>query len=81
MIWEVAIWVIWKVRNERIFNNVIVMWEEIVEEVKVMSWSAAEAAVMTVQQQRFLCSGIFGCALGFFSSTSVAVLGSFGWAA
>lgn len=38
MIWKVAIWVIWKVRNERIFNNVIVTWEEIVEEVKVMSW-------------------------------------------
>ena len=38
MIWEVAIWVIWKARNERIFNGVIVTWEEIVEEVKVMSW-------------------------------------------
>ena len=38
MIWEARIWVIWKVRNDRIFNNVIARWDELVEEVKVLSW-------------------------------------------
>ena len=38
MIWEVGIWVIWKARNDRIFNNVIASWDELVEEVKVLSW-------------------------------------------
>jgi len=38
MIWEARIWVIWKARNDRIFNNVIARWDELVEEVKVLSW-------------------------------------------
>lgn len=38
MIWEAGIWVLSKARNDRIFINVIVTWEEIVEEVKVMTW-------------------------------------------
>lgn len=38
LIWEAGIWVLWKARNDRIFNNVIVTWEELVEEVKVMTW-------------------------------------------
>ena len=38
MIWEVVIWVIWKARNDRIFNNENARWDELVEEVKVTSW-------------------------------------------
>ena len=38
LIWEVAIWVIWKARNGRIFNDEMALWDELVEEVKVMSW-------------------------------------------
>lgn len=38
MIWEAVIWVIWKARNECIFNNVIAGWVELVGEVKVLSW-------------------------------------------
>jgi len=32
------IWVIWKARNGRIFNDDIAMWDELVEEVKVLPW-------------------------------------------
>lgn len=38
LIWEVVIWVIWRARNGCIFNNEIYRWEELVDEVKVMSW-------------------------------------------
>jgi len=38
MIWEAVVWVIWRARNEFIFNNVILRWEELVDEVKVLSW-------------------------------------------
>jgi len=38
LIWEVVIWVIWKARNACIFNNEIARWDELVEEVNVMSW-------------------------------------------
>jgi len=38
MIWEAGIWVIWKARNDHIVNNVIARWDELVEEIKVMSW-------------------------------------------
>lgn len=37
MIWEVAVWVIWRARNEGIFNNGIARWDELVEEVMVLS--------------------------------------------
>ncbi|KEH39175.1 transmembrane protein, putative [Medicago truncatula] len=33
MIWEVTIWVLWRTRNGCIFNNEVVRWEEVVEEV------------------------------------------------
>lgn len=38
MIWQVAIWVIWKARNNHIFNAGVTMWEELVDEIKVLSW-------------------------------------------
>jgi len=38
LIWHAIIWVIWKGRNERIFNNLIKEEEELVEEIKVFSW-------------------------------------------
>lgn len=38
MIWEVTIWVLWRTRNGCIFNNEVVRWEEVVEEVNVLSW-------------------------------------------
>jgi hypothetical protein len=38
MIWQAAIWVIWRARNERIFNAVETQWEEVVDEIKVLSW-------------------------------------------
>jgi len=38
MIWQAAIWVFSKARNDRIFNNVVKGVEEIVEEIKVLSW-------------------------------------------
>ncbi|KEH36206.1 hypothetical protein MTR_3g112330 [Medicago truncatula] len=38
MIWEVVIWVLWKARNDRIFNNENAPWDELVEKVKVLSW-------------------------------------------
>ncbi|MCI50500.1 hypothetical protein A2U01_0071744, partial [Trifolium medium] len=31
-------WVVWKRRNDSVFNNVIVTVEEIVEQIKVVSW-------------------------------------------
>jgi hypothetical protein len=38
MIWEVVVWVIWRARNDRIFNDKHALWIELVEEVKVVSW-------------------------------------------
>lgn len=38
MIWHTTIWVIWKARNDRIFNEAVTTWQEVVDEVKVLSW-------------------------------------------
>lgn len=38
LIWHASVWAIWRVRNEKIFNRVIKNVDEIVEEIKVLSW-------------------------------------------
>jgi hypothetical protein len=38
VIWNAVIWIVWKMRNGRIFNNVISGIDEMVEQVKVISW-------------------------------------------
>lgn len=38
LIWHTTIWLLWKARNCHIFNNVLMELDEIVEEVKVLSW-------------------------------------------
>jgi hypothetical protein len=38
LIWLSSIWVIWKRRNEVIFNNGVVEMEELVENIKVLAW-------------------------------------------
>jgi hypothetical protein len=37
-VWNVMIWMIWKVRNGIIFNNVVVDVVELVESIKLLSW-------------------------------------------
>jgi len=34
--WHTAIWIIWKARNDRIFNNITKEVEDLVEEIKVL---------------------------------------------
>lgn len=38
LIWHATIWVIWKGINNRIFKNISKAIDEIVEEIKVLSW-------------------------------------------
>jgi hypothetical protein len=38
LIWNTFVWVVWNARNNHIFNNVTVICDELVEEVKIMSW-------------------------------------------
>jgi hypothetical protein len=38
LIWHAAVWVLWKVRNDRIFNNKLISVEEVVELIKVTAW-------------------------------------------
>jgi len=38
MIWHAIIWMIWKERNVRIFNNQVKEVDEIVDEIKAVSW-------------------------------------------
>jgi len=38
MILHAAVWIIWRVRNDHVFNNSICEVEEIVEAIKVLLW-------------------------------------------
>jgi hypothetical protein len=38
LIWCAAMWVIWNVRNGCIFNNDVVFVEDMVEQIKILSW-------------------------------------------
>jgi hypothetical protein len=38
LIWHATIWVIWKARNDRLFNNVVKEVEELVDDIQVLSW-------------------------------------------
>jgi len=38
LIWHAVVWNLWKVRNDRIFKNVVCGVEDTVEAVKVVSW-------------------------------------------
>ena len=38
LIWHATLWVIWQARNNRIFKNEFSGIEEMVEEIKVLSW-------------------------------------------
>jgi hypothetical protein len=39
LIWHSVIWVIWISRNDRIFNNNVKEVDEMVEEIKMLSWN------------------------------------------
>jgi hypothetical protein len=39
MVWHAVLWTIWKARNDRIFNNLVKDYGEIVDEIKVLSWN------------------------------------------
>jgi hypothetical protein len=38
LVWHSVIWVLWKARNDVIFNNKVEDYLEIVEKVKILSW-------------------------------------------
>jgi hypothetical protein len=38
LIWHAVIWVVWKSRNNRIFNNITIGVEEMVDQIKMLSW-------------------------------------------
>ncbi|KAL8552774.1 hypothetical protein ACS0TY_001455 [Phlomoides rotata] len=38
-VWSCVVWVIWKLRNDVIFNNVEVCFDKVVEEIKARIWS------------------------------------------
>jgi hypothetical protein len=37
-VWNVFMWVMWKVRNDLIFNNVTVSTDEVIDRIKLLSW-------------------------------------------
>ena len=55
LIWHASLWVIWKARNDIIFNNGTFDVEEVVENIKVLSWSVRE--VFYFLPFLFLCFG------------------------
>jgi hypothetical protein len=38
LIWNVYLWVLWKARNDFVFNNKNIVRDDIVEEIKIISW-------------------------------------------
>jgi hypothetical protein len=38
LVWHTAVWLLWKARNDKIFNNSNCEVEELVENIKVLSW-------------------------------------------
>ncbi|WJX12391.1 hypothetical protein P8452_02899 [Trifolium repens] len=38
LIWCAYVWVLWKARNENVFNNTIINLDVVVEQIKVLSW-------------------------------------------
>jgi len=38
VIWLATIWILWKARNDKVFNDINVEVDVIVEEVEVMAW-------------------------------------------
>ena len=38
LIWHAVVWVVWKTRNDQIFNNKIIGVEEMVDQIKALSW-------------------------------------------
>jgi hypothetical protein len=37
-IWNVYMWVLWRCRNDSIFNNVTVSAEDVIDQIKLLSW-------------------------------------------
>jgi hypothetical protein len=38
MVWHVVIWTLWRVRNEKIFSNKPILFEEVLDRIKCTSW-------------------------------------------
>jgi hypothetical protein len=38
LIWTAYVWIIWSVRNDIIFNNGVLFIDDVVEQVKLLSW-------------------------------------------
>lgn len=48
LIWHAVIWVVWKSRNNRIFNNITIGVDEMVDQIKVLSWQWSLARLKIV---------------------------------